>query len=523
MLGGSFPELNGVGPMPQTKALMAATGSTSSHFHIHTPICNPSRSSLLSGKYFHNIKTTGGSNKWLMHVDEDKVNAATFAKSLKEDAGYTVGMFGKYMNVMPKTVPAGFDAWMGNGGGNYIAPSFQTSGLEGFTGIKDGMWHGTSKNYTTASVGNVSIAWIESVVKKDPTQPFFAYIAPKAAHEPFNPAPWYVDHWDAAWPAHEPRPAAWNSSSAARANHNGVVATMPMLSDDIAEVITDVFKNRWRTLMSVDDVIASVIATCKTLGVHEQTYYFYSSDHGFQLGEFNIPMDKRHVYDWDTKIHLLATGPGIKANSILVNPATQVDLAPTFLGLAGVTKPADYDGKSLVPLLVDGASEAVLDSTRRHLAEMGSATSYAAAWRTSIFFEYYFVNDNAKCVEGVTPGHYPTQDSNCGILSTTPNSQCWGSGPDGPHAATARPAPTAWEQRLAAAGLSGCYATESWANNFIALRSMEGSAFGNTLYAEYQVNMLYCSIQPPPPPLPFTPAFSFIHSPPFLLHSTASK
>ena len=30
-----------------------------------------------------------------MHIDEDKVNTATFAKFLKGSAGYTAGMFGK--------------------------------------------------------------------------------------------------------------------------------------------------------------------------------------------------------------------------------------------------------------------------------------------------------------------------------------------------------------------------------------------------------------------------------------------
>ena len=85
-------------------------------------------------------------------------------------------------------------------------------------------------------------------------------------------------------------------------------------SDDViaflkaADLITDIFKNRWRTLMSVDDVIAAVHAACTEIGVVDNTYFFYSSDHGFQLGEFNIPMDKRHTYDWDTHIHLLASG-----------------------------------------------------------------------------------------------------------------------------------------------------------------------------------------------------------------------
>jgi hypothetical protein len=60
------------------------------NFHIHTPICNPSRSELLSGRYFHNIKAVGGP-VWSMHVNEERVNAATFAASLKQ-AGYTCGM-----------------------------------------------------------------------------------------------------------------------------------------------------------------------------------------------------------------------------------------------------------------------------------------------------------------------------------------------------------------------------------------------------------------------------------------------
>ena len=45
-----------------------------------------------------------------MHVDEDKVNNATFARYLSEGAGYKVGMFGKYLNNVPNYVPMGFDA-----------------------------------------------------------------------------------------------------------------------------------------------------------------------------------------------------------------------------------------------------------------------------------------------------------------------------------------------------------------------------------------------------------------------------
>merc|ERR1719460_2012525 len=141
-----------------------------------------------------------------------------------------------------------------------------------------------------------------------------------------------------------------------------------MITTDASRIITGVFKNRWRTLMAVDDVIAHVVRTVDELGLIDNTYFFYSSDHGFQLGQFNIPMDKRHVYEWDTKIHLLAKGPGIKPGSSFSAPGTQVDIAPTLLGLAGIKPPAYMDGHSIVPFLVASGDKydawELLDSTR---------------------------------------------------------------------------------------------------------------------------------------------------------------
>ena len=46
-----------------------------------------------------------------------------------------------------------------------------------------------------------------------------------ARHVAFNPAPWYHDHWDPSWPAHEPRPVSWNCSAESRRNHHGNIAT----------------------------------------------------------------------------------------------------------------------------------------------------------------------------------------------------------------------------------------------------------------------------------------------------------
>ena len=117
----------------------------------------------------------------------------------------------------------------------------------------------------------------------------------------------------------------------------GNIATEDMMSPQEAVVVTGIFKNRWRALMSVDDVIAGVIGVCEELGVADNTYFFYSSDHGFQLGEFNIPMDKRQPYDYDTRIHLLARGPGIKPGTTWTQPATQVSLSLCARACVGVS------------------------------------------------------------------------------------------------------------------------------------------------------------------------------------------
>lgn len=204
-----------------------------------------------------------------------------------------------------------------------------------------------------------------------------------------------------------------------------------------------------------------------------------------ELGEFNIPMDKRQPYDWDTRIHLLALGPGIAPGSTWKQPATQVDMAPTFLGLAGLAKSDNMDGKSLVPLLMPGAYAAggsarqgLAASTSKHLDDLltvagdAGATAYASDWRTSAFIEYYYVADNDKCMANCHPPRgadkgYPHEDTPCGDLTPGTNNNCW--------------------SQLCT---TDCYPTESIANNFIVLRSMADSAFGNTMYAEFQTGNL---------------------------------
>ena len=91
-----------------------------------------------------------------------------------------------------------------------------------------------------------------------------------------------------------------------------------------------VFRDRWRTLLSVDDLVAGLVARLEQEQLLDTTYILYtrchtapgyltttctSSDHGYHLGEFSMPIDKRQPYEFDIRVPFILRGPGIPANT----------------------------------------------------------------------------------------------------------------------------------------------------------------------------------------------------------------
>lgn len=82
----------------------------------------------------------------------------------------------------------------------------------------------------------------------------------------------------------------------------------------------------------------------------------YMGDNGFSFGEHGL-IDKRHAYEESMRVPLLLWAPGmIKPATVVSQVIMNVDLAPTFLELAGIPKPAQMQGYSFNNLL-KGAAE----------------------------------------------------------------------------------------------------------------------------------------------------------------------
>lgn len=104
----------------------------------------------------------------------------------------------------------------------------------------------------------------------------------------------------------------------------------------------------------IDKTIGLVLAKLKELGQLDNTYVFYTADHGAQGGNANgaLTKGKGTVWEGGLRVPLLVAGPGIKAQQFSHVRASSVDVLPTVMELAGVKSlPSGVEGVSLVDVL----------------------------------------------------------------------------------------------------------------------------------------------------------------------------
>ena len=93
-----------------------------------------------------------------------------------------------------------------------------------------------------------------------------------------------------------------------------IVRRAPPISNEKKKFIDQLHRRRLLTLLSLDDAIARLYQTVRRLRELDNTYIFFSSDHGYHLGQFRLVKGKSQPYDTDIRVPLYVIGPGVPVN-----------------------------------------------------------------------------------------------------------------------------------------------------------------------------------------------------------------
>jgi arylsulfatase A-like enzyme len=140
----------------------------------------------------------------------------------------------------------------------------------------------------------------------------------------------------------------------------------PLETNSAGEV--NINLNYFRCISAADDNIGKLLKSLDELNIADNTVVVFTSDNGFYNGEHGLG-DKRTCYDESLRIPMLIRYPkqaskGKVRDEMVLN----IDIAPTFLDLAGVSAPSAMQGKSWKPLL----------------------ENKSAQWRKSFLAEYFY-------------------------------------------------------------------------------------------------------------------------------------
>ena len=296
---------------------LASEGTRLDQFYVQ-PVCSPTRSSLMTGRYpIRYGLQIGVIRPWAEHGLP--LEERTLAPALKE-AGYTTAICGKWHlgHLSSQYLPTsrGFDHQYGHYNG----------ALDYFTHIRDGGldWHRNDQplheeGYTTNLIADESVRLIE---QHDTSHPLFLYVPFNAVHSPFQAPQDYIDMY----------------------KH---------------------IENKRRRLYAamltcMDDAIGRIVSALHKRRLKRNTLVIFCSDNGGVGGVAdNGPLrgQKAQLYEGGIRVPAIAVWPGVlKAGAVVKEPLHIVDMYPTLLKLAGgrLEQALPIDGKDAWPTIAKG-------------------------------------------------------------------------------------------------------------------------------------------------------------------------
>jgi arylsulfatase A-like enzyme len=363
---------------------LANEGMRFDHFLVNNALCGPSRASFLTGTYSH---INGFYNNSNCRFDGSQ---ATFPKLL-QNAGYQTALVGKWHL---ESDPTGFDYWeILHGQGSYYNPPMTRNGQPV-----------NHSGYVTDIITDLSLDWLK---QRDTNKPFMLLCWHKAPHRIWEPALRDLDFdHDRTYPQPDSLFDDYSGRGLAEHGQDMTIAETMRLNEDnklatpkdltpeqqkiwdayyaprneaflkknlTGRALTEWKYNRYMhdylgCIKGVDDNVGRILKYLDDTGMATNTIVIYSSDQGFFLGEHGW-FDKRWIFQESAHTPFLFRWPAaIKAGSVNTNLVGNIDVAETFLQVAGQSIPERMQGHSFLPLL-KGATP--------------------PDWRTAFYYHYY--------------------------------------------------------------------------------------------------------------------------------------
>lgn len=305
---------------------LVALGMRFDRFYANSPVCSPTRASLLTGRYpdlagVPGVIRTHARNSWGYLSEEEILLPRVLAR-----AGYHTGMVGKWhLGLEPPNTPneRGFAFCKGYLGD--MMDDYYSHRRHGINYMRRNDRVIDPEGHATDLFTEWAVEYVEKRARSE--APFFLYLAYNAPHSPIQP------------------PDAWLRK--VRARESGI-------GDERARIVA--------LIEHLDHGIGEVVEALRRSGVYENTLIVFVSDNGgapyFGADNGDLRGGKQDMYEGGIRVPAVAVWPDhIESGSRTGRIGLTMDLYPTLAEAAGVSLSHRIDGRSLLPVLTDRLGE----------------------------------------------------------------------------------------------------------------------------------------------------------------------